>query len=108
MIVFVCVCAVLFYGIVKKVVLPFVFQSLKIHCRKFSSVLLVYDILSNEFRKKIFSTREKKYFMYGFIYAKLSNIILEITPKKLVLCSVHEESFQNGKGITFMFKELYK
>ena len=46
--------------------------------------------------------------MYGFIYAKLSNIILEITPKKLVLCSVHEESFQNGKGITFMFKELYK
>lgn len=32
---------------------------------------------SNECRKNIFNQREKKYFINGFIYAKLSSIILE-------------------------------
>ena len=80
------------------------FSNIKIHCQKF---LNQFHLVVNEYRKNISNQIEKTYFIHGFIYAKLSNMTLEITSKKLILCSIHEQNFQNRKWITFIFKDDY-
>lgn len=50
-------------------------------------------------QKKIFSTRERRNvsFMVSFMLSLAK--YLRMTSAKLILCSIHEENFQNGKEL---------